>query len=81
MPGFNQTGPQGQGPMTGRRLGRCTNFGMNVKENEERSNSQIDNDQIPQIPQRQFGAGMMNRFGKGRGPNCNRRGGRNRFGG
>lgn len=22
MPGFNQTGPLGQGPMTGRRLGR-----------------------------------------------------------
>ncbi len=23
MPGFNQTGPVGQGPMTGRRMGRC----------------------------------------------------------
>lgn len=31
MPGFNQTGPVGQGPMTGRRMGRCTNFGANLK--------------------------------------------------
>ncbi len=23
MPGFNQTGPVGQGPMTGRRIGNC----------------------------------------------------------
>lgn len=23
MPGFNQTGPVGQGPMTGRRRGKC----------------------------------------------------------
>ncbi len=24
MPGFNQRGPENQGPMTGRRQGRCT---------------------------------------------------------
>ena len=29
MPGLNQTGPMGQGPMTGRRMGRCTNYGAN----------------------------------------------------
>lgn len=23
MPGFNQTGPAGQGPMTGRGMGKC----------------------------------------------------------
>jgi len=27
MPNQNQTGPMGQGSMTGRRMGRCTNFG------------------------------------------------------
>ena len=27
MPNFNNTGPEGQGPMTGRRMGRCTNYG------------------------------------------------------
>jgi len=31
MPGFNQTGPEGQGSMTGRRMGRCTNYGRNLK--------------------------------------------------
>jgi Family of unknown function (DUF5320) len=33
MPGFNQTGPTGQGPMTGRKIGRCTNF-ANTKKNQ-----------------------------------------------
>lgn len=28
MPGFNQRGPQGLGPMTGRGLGMCTNRNM-----------------------------------------------------
>jgi len=31
MPGFNQTGPEGRGSMTGRRMGRCTNYGRNLK--------------------------------------------------
>jgi len=31
MPGFNQTGPNGQGPMTGQKMGRCTHFGANLK--------------------------------------------------
>ena len=42
MPGFNQTGPMGQGPMTGRRMGRCTNFGAKQSStpNSEESNQQ-----------------------------------------
>lgn len=31
MPAMNQRGPMGDGPMTGRRMGRCTNFGANQK--------------------------------------------------
>ncbi|MDD2963806.1 MAG: DUF5320 domain-containing protein [Bacteroidales bacterium] len=31
MPGFNRRGPAGQGPMSGRRMGRCTQFGNNEK--------------------------------------------------
>ncbi|HOO67560.1 MAG TPA: DUF5320 domain-containing protein, partial [Bacteroidales bacterium] len=27
MPQLDQTGPEGKGAMTGRRAGRCTNFG------------------------------------------------------
>ena len=34
MPGLNQKGPMGQGPMTGRRMGRCTNFGANQQKIE-----------------------------------------------
>ncbi|MBW8331070.1 MAG: DUF5320 domain-containing protein [Prolixibacteraceae bacterium] len=37
MPGLNQTGPMGQGPMTGRRAGRCN---PSVKEN---NNDEIKN--------------------------------------
>lgn len=29
MPGLNQTGPLGQGSMTGRKMGVCTNYGAN----------------------------------------------------
>ncbi len=35
MPGYDKTGPQGQGPMTGRGMGRCRNNG-DVPANEER---------------------------------------------
>ncbi len=31
MPGFNQNGPMGNGPMTGRKMGKCTNFGAGRK--------------------------------------------------
>ena len=32
MPGLNQSGPMGQGAMTGRRMGKCTNFGEKIKD-------------------------------------------------
>lgn len=34
MPGFNQTGPVGQGPMTGRRMGRCNSSNKQNTGNE-----------------------------------------------
>lgn len=34
MPGFNQSGPMGQGAMTGRRMGKCTNFGASKSGSE-----------------------------------------------
>ncbi len=37
MPGFNRTGPNGQGSMTGRRMGNCAN--SNFQENDERFNA------------------------------------------
>lgn len=61
MPGFNQTGPSGQGPMTGRRLGRCTNFGASVKNQASEPNDNA-NENVPDNMQgRGFG------FGRGRG--------------
>jgi hypothetical protein len=38
MPGFNQTGPVGQGPMTGRRMGRCNPSG-NAKTDDKIKNA------------------------------------------
>lgn len=34
MPGFNRKGPQGDGPMTGRKRGRCINKNTNPSPNE-----------------------------------------------
>jgi hypothetical protein len=31
MSGLNQRGPMGEGAMTGRRMGKCTNFGAKAK--------------------------------------------------
>lgn len=39
MPGFNQKGPMGEGPMTGRKMGKCTDFGTkNSSSSEETIN-------------------------------------------
>ena len=67
MPGFNQKGPMGQGPMTGRRMGRCTNFGANlndqtVTEKEDSSNLATDN-----LPAQGLGLGRGRGLGLGWG--------------
>ncbi|NTW25950.1 MAG: DUF5320 domain-containing protein [Lentimicrobium sp.] len=31
MPGYDQKGPLGKGSMTGQRMGKCTDFGANLK--------------------------------------------------
>jgi hypothetical protein len=31
MPGFNRKGPQGEGAMSGRAMGKCTNYGANQR--------------------------------------------------
>ena len=66
MPGFNQRGPEGQGPMTGRRMGRCTNFGGNLKKTDD-SSADDQNDFSPEnFPGGGFGFGFR-RGGSGRG--------------
>ncbi|MCF8309247.1 MAG: DUF5320 domain-containing protein [Bacteroidales bacterium] len=52
MPGFDRTGPEGRGPMTGRKLGKCT--GHNEKENGNREGVR--------------GLGLANRWGQQRNP-------------
>jgi hypothetical protein len=58
MPGFNQTGPDGQGSMTGRRMGRCTNYGRNFKKSEDTSTNQQNDNSYEKIPGRGFGFGL-----------------------
>lgn len=76
MPGFDQKGPMGKGPMTGRRMGRCTNFGANL----DKQSPSDSTDEITANPQEEFRTNNMEygmgrgRFGRGQG-----RGMRNRF--
>ncbi len=54
MPGFNGTGPNGQGSMTGRRMGNCAS--SNFQENDERFNAR-----------RGFGRGFQKGFARNQG--------------
>ncbi|MCI2082281.1 MAG: DUF5320 domain-containing protein [Bacteroidales bacterium] len=66
MPGLNHTGPLGQGPMTGRKMGKCTNFGANKKND--------DADATSNGISAGFGNGSFR--GKGLGCGCRRGNGR-----
>lgn len=66
MPGLDHKGPQGEGPMTGRKAGECTNFiagraGKTVKEDAEGNAKATD-----QSGTGQRGAGRGKGFGQGR---------------
>lgn len=65
MPGFDQKGPTGQGPMTGRRMGKCTNYGArkNFSETAENENDVKSNPE--DAPARGFGFGRGKGFGRG----------------
>ncbi len=64
MPGFDRTGPEGEGPMTGRKLGRCTNYGKGRQGlNDDQAD---DNENL--APGRGAGRGLGRRGGgPGRG--------------
>jgi hypothetical protein len=78
MPGFNQKGPMGDGPMTGRRLGRCTNYGAKLKPAASEAtihpvtDAPVRSEEMDNMPGRGMGwgrgrgRGMMGR-GSGRG--------------
>ena len=75
MPNLNQKGPMGEGPMTGRRMGRCTNYvarrnNQTTQENENRENPIIDivQEQRQGLGRgRRMGRGMGNGIGQNRG--------------
>ena len=78
MPGLNQTGPMGEGAMTGRRMGRCTNFGTKSKKEDNQQQgkgSQTLSDDLST----QSGTGRRFRFGRGQGQRGKGMGFRNRF--
>lgn len=61
MPGLNQKGPMGQGSMSGRKMGKCTNFGANVKSDSSTNNTST----TEKGPENNLGNGL--RAGKGPG--------------
>ena len=75
MPGFNKQGPMGQGPMTGRKQGRCTNFGAG---RTSQTTNETENTETPanqNIAGQGFGQGFGRRCGKGMGRGMGRNGG------
>ncbi|MBP7102649.1 MAG: DUF5320 domain-containing protein [Bacteroidales bacterium] len=54
MPGLNLTGPMGQGPMTGRGLGRCADAKRQVDVTKQ---DPIDEQDAPIVGTRGFGMG------------------------
>ncbi len=64
MPGFDQNGPMGRGPMTGKRMGRC----MNPDSNTGKQSPTTTNDEAKINPAgrgrcgRGQGREMRNRF-------------------
>jgi hypothetical protein len=61
MPNFNQTGPKGQGPKTGRKKGHCTNNDEGSKAQPE---SETPNEKLPENQKMGLGRGA---HGRGRG--------------
>ncbi len=68
MPGLNRKGPNGEGAMTGRRLGQCSpeNKGKSV---EEILAQRVNNENLPKAEQTTSGNGMGRGqlFGRGLG--------------
>jgi hypothetical protein len=62
MPGLNRKGPNGEGAMTGRRMGRCN------PENRDKTVEEIAlNREVATEKGRGFGMGLGHRHGAGQG--------------
>jgi hypothetical protein len=66
MPGYNRKGPQGEGPMTGRGLGKC-----NSKRSE--TDNDVSLDETPIRRRRRIHSGRGKNRGLGLGNGRNRR--------
>ena len=77
MPGFNQKGPMGQGSMTGRKMGKCTNFGASLKVHSESNTSETQIPVTANFLAGGFGRGYYQ--GEGRGRTGRGMGRQNRF--
>ncbi|NJK96090.1 MAG: DUF5320 domain-containing protein [Bacteroidales bacterium] len=73
MPGLNKKGPIGDGPMTGRRMGRCNPENRGKTDEEIMQSRDVESPGQGQI----FGHGL----GRGRGRGFGRGLGRGRFSG
>ncbi|MBK8881605.1 MAG: DUF5320 domain-containing protein [Bacteroidales bacterium] len=73
MSGFNHRGPEGQGPMTGRKMGRCTNFGATLKNKNETKGEDQTGNKSEIVRNRGFG------FGQEEGGYCRGMGLQNRY--
>jgi hypothetical protein len=64
MPGLNQRGPMGHGPMTGRKMGCCNSQGKHLK----KQNSEQTENSAQDLPEMLLGRGIeWGRWGRGRG--------------
>ncbi len=63
MPRLDGTGPNGQGPMTGRRMGRCNTANTNINNNT----AEQPNEPAGFYPGGGFCDGSRKRIGRGRG--------------
>ena len=58
MPGLNRKGPQGEGPMTGRKMGRCN------PDNKGKTDEEISQNRVSAL---EPGLGTGRGLGRGRG--------------
>jgi len=67
MPGFDRRGPNGDGPMSGRGLGRCSEASDNQEANTNNTQQNIPEDQRFASPGVGYGRGLGRGLGRGIG--------------
>ena len=67
MPNLNQRGPMGEGPMTGRKIGRCTNMGARRRNQIIEENENVESSMNDDYRGQGFGRGRGRGRGMGRG--------------